>query len=156
MSAKLEEADEQFESLRNSIISYKEEVKEIASAKNEIEISKKLELNLDSLQAFLDLHFPERLRNIEDTAQLVDSFLKFNISLSSLIKSYEIVKDYLDDIENETFEKDFIRTNRWSQTGVARTIMDLTNDNWRENRGIPFEIIESPRRWSKKILNSLK
>lgn len=156
MSAKLEEADEQFENLRNSILTYKEEVKEIASGKTEEIIPSNLELNLDSLQAFLDLNFANRKKDINDTAGLVDSFLNYNISLYDLISSYEKVKPYLPQIEKEIFKEDGKTKRGWSQTGIAREIMDLTNENWRENRGVPNDVVEFDRKWSEKIFGVKK
>lgn len=149
MSAKLEEADEQFENIKNAVIEYKENVKLIAQNKEDTAI-KNIDLNLDSLQTFLDLNFPNRTKDIESTALLVDEFKKFNITLSDILNAYEIVKPYLTEIEKELFPGKKPQQG-WAQTGIAREIIDLTNENWRENRGIPEEYLDIDRKWAKII-----
>lgn len=155
MSAKLEEADEQFENIKNDVIDYKETIKQIAQNKKTTEIEN-IDLNLDSLQTFLDLNFPNRIKNIEGTAQLVDDFKKFNISLSDIINSYEIVKPYLEEIEKELFSDKKSKKQSWAQVGIAREIMDLTNENWRENRGIPEDYLDFDRKWATTINKKIK
>jgi putative GTP pyrophosphokinase len=125
ISAKLEEADEQFERLRKDVANYKEDIVEIAKSKSKA--IENIELNLDSLQAFLDAVFPEREKDIDETSELMDEFIRFNIELKDLISSYILVKNYLLTIEKE-------RSAYWSQAGIARTIMDLSNENYRETR----------------------
>jgi putative GTP pyrophosphokinase len=154
MSAKLEEADEQFENIKNAVIDYKESVKQITQ-NNEDNAIKNIDLNLDSLQIFLDLNFPNRTRDNESTAQLVDEFKKFNITLSDILTSYEIVKPYLEEIENDLFPERKPHQG-WAQTGIAREIMDLTNEYWRENRGIPEEYVGFDRKWAKIISEKTK
>lgn len=130
ISAKLEEADEQFEELRNEITNYKQDVVEIA--KGESTVPQEIDLNLDSLQAFLDDTFPERAKNLKETTFLVDEFLRFNIGLKDLVSSYERVKDYLLRFEKESNPANFSKA--WSQTGIARAIMDLTNETYFKQR----------------------
>lgn len=132
ISAKLEEADEQFEELRNEITNYKEDIVEIAKGKSLD--TKEIDLNLDSLQAFLDLAFPNKRKNIEFTADVVDEFLRHHIGLKEFISSYEKVKNYLFDIE-----KDMVKDGRLSkacffQAGLARLIMYLTNSDYFESQ----------------------
>lgn len=149
MSAKLEEADEQFEDLKKSISDYKKEVIQLSTKKKK---SDEIELNLDSLQAFLDSNFNERKKIIQDTANLVDELKKYKISLSDLIESYKIVKPYIPEIENEIFPDQSRGT--WTQTGIVREIMDLTHEKWRETRDVPEFAKEIDRKWSKKILKN--
>ncbi|MFC4262646.1 GTP pyrophosphokinase family protein [Ferruginibacter yonginensis] len=149
ISAKLEEADEQFEELKNSIIDYRNDVTNILNTED-IQ-NDEIDLNLDSLQSFLDLNFPERVKNIEMTSDLVDEFSKFNISLSELKKSYKKVKNYLPEIEIEIFKDEVVEKKEWVQVGIARNIMDLTNENYRENRNKPENVKELDRFWAEKI-----
>lgn len=124
ISAVLELADKQFEGLRKDIANYKEEVGEIA--KSESIDSEDVELNLDSLQAFLDATFPDRVKSIDSTAELLDNLLASGIQLKELNSSYEIVKDYLSKVEKEYYQM-AQATGRWSQVGVARAVFSLTN-----------------------------
>jgi hypothetical protein len=131
ISAKLEEADEQFEELRDAIINYKKDIVE------QVETEKDVELNLDSLQAFLDFAFPNRPKRVEDTGELIDEFVKNSITLNDFIAAFEKVKKYLPSIEKEMAAAYGIENIRWAQSGFARHILDLTNDNyfkrWKSN-----------------------
>jgi ppGpp synthetase/RelA/SpoT-type nucleotidyltranferase len=133
ISAKLEEADEQFEELKKEIAEYKEDVAEIT--KGESLDTQNIELNLDSLQAFLDTTFPYRMKDIRDTANLVDEFLAYNIPLNELISSYERVESYLLKIENELKAKNPLII-AYAQCGMARLVMYLTNNVYFENSEI--------------------
>ena len=129
ISAKLEEADEQFEELRNQINSYKEDIIEIT--KEETIKATKIDLNLDSLQAFLDTAFPDRRKSISLTTNLLDEYLAFGIGLNELKDSYERVKNYLPKIEIEEHGEEKF----WVQVGIARVMMDLANEKYRKKRG---------------------
>jgi hypothetical protein len=57
LSAKFEEADEQFEELRDGISEYRKGIITTAKEANKFDVSQ--ELNRDSLIAFLNFHFPD-------------------------------------------------------------------------------------------------
>jgi len=82
LSAKLEEADEQFEALANLI--YDNKYKIIEDAKKHKNFNMDLSLNLDSFQAFLDYHFPKHIKNISQTRDLLDEIISQKISISDL------------------------------------------------------------------------
>lgn len=89
LSAKLEEADEQFEELATLIKSSKQSL--IDEAKKQREFSRNVGLNLDSLQAFLDYYFPDKQRNIRKTRDLLDEMIKHNITIGQLVDAYDQV-----------------------------------------------------------------
>jgi ppGpp synthetase/RelA/SpoT-type nucleotidyltranferase len=124
LSAKLEEADEQFEILKTEITNYREDIVEFAS--NERADVKNVELNLDSLQAFLDAILPDK-RKSPAVSKLLDEFLTFGITLSDLLAAFENLKKYLPEIEKEM-------PGTLTQTGIVRCILDLTDTNYRANR----------------------
>jgi len=126
LAAILKNTDEQFEELKNKITDYKEDVIEIA--KNEPNEISKIELNLDSLQAFLDDKFPNRNKVIGYTGALIDEFLTFNISMNEFISCYEKIESYLLEIE-EDFVKTFGFYNL-TQTRTARLIMGISNTEY--------------------------
>jgi putative GTP pyrophosphokinase len=146
ISAKLEEADEQFEELRDSIKNYKVDV--VEKTRNELDDSQRIELNLDSLQAFLDNEFANRERSITQTMALVDELIKYDITLNDFIKSYEKVKKHLPEMEREVFEKS---SDRWAQVGIARNILDLTHDRYLERTNLPDAKREVKKHWKKII-----
>lgn len=134
LAAILKNADEQFEELKFKITDYQKEVIEIVQDKSNS--SKEIELNLDSLRAFLDTTFPYRSRNNYDTVRLLDEFSKFGIGLKELKDSYEKVEKYLPDIEKDFFGK----KPGWFQVGAARIIMELTNEKYFTSLSIPPEL----------------
>ncbi len=159
LSAKLEEADEQFEELRQKIREYKKGIIEQAKSKEGI-FNKNLPLNLDNLQAFLDYYFPDNDKNIDLTRGLLDELLAHKVTVKSLVESYLKVKEYLPKIEKELFDiyKVYLLSqSNWSQTGVVRIILDLTNDSYFNCRaeGLPpesdYEAVVL--RWREILLN---
>ena len=147
LSAKLEEADKQFEKLRKEVASYKEDVVEIA--KNESNEFSDVELNLDSLQAFLDTIAPNRAKSVHQTSELLDELIEYNISLRELIETYERVKDYLPKMEKDDFGLRLGQVN-YAQSGLIRTMLDLTNDEYFE-RELPVAVRERVLKWRKDV-----
>lgn len=155
ISAKLEEADEQFEELKKEITSYKEDVIEIT--KDESIEATNIDLNLDSLQAFLDAKFPDRTKDIKETANLIDEFLEFKIGLKELASSYERVKGFLPKFEKDSFANSTGTPNRWSQTGAARAVMDLTNQIYFMKRvGKHYMISKVDLKWRERVKRAEK
>lgn len=130
LSAKLEDADKQFEELKNEITKYREQIIEVTSG--ESKESEDIELNLDSLQTFLDLTFPDRHKSISDTAGFIDQLISLQIGMKEFITAYERVKNYIDQYENEYYEDG--KGTRWTQIGIARAIISLTNNSFFEKR----------------------
>ncbi len=133
ISAKLEESDEQFEEIKNQI-----EINNsilIESAKEANAFSYNVEFNLDSLQAFLDYAFGNRGKNIKSTSKLFEEMKENNISLKVLTDGYEKVKDIYCEVEKEEanffFESELKEGEfMWGQTGAARTVLELVDDNY--------------------------
>jgi ppGpp synthetase/RelA/SpoT-type nucleotidyltranferase len=151
ISAKLEEADEQFEELRNAVESYKQDIVETVQHKSHD--TKNIELNLDSLQAFLDATFPDRDKDIAKTVKLIDEFLTFQIGMQEFISSYEQIKNYLAEIEKDIREISGIATLQWTQVGMARMIMSVTNERYSksQNKGLSPKYIELDNKWREVI-----
>ncbi|NYB26967.1 MAG: hypothetical protein HVN34_06465 [Methanobacteriaceae archaeon] len=106
LSAILENADTQFDSLRESKEEYKLNISGTPLENGTFDLNQ--ELNLDSLQAFLDFYFPNRSKKIHYTQGLLDEILDYNknskgnISLRSIADTYEKYEDDLkiDDLVN--------------------------------------------------------
>ncbi|GGB86778.1 hypothetical protein GCM10007424_28560 [Flavobacterium suaedae] len=136
ISAKLEEADEQFEEIKNKIESKKAELIKSAKKSNQFNYEN---FNLDTLQAFLDYAFPERDKSIKETAILFNEMLEQNLTFKELVEGFEKYKNVLKEIEKEISEEfnKKRRTNRvinWFQTGIARCVLDIVNKEYFKNR----------------------
>ena len=136
ISAKLEESDEQFEELKNEIESNKTNI--IESAKESKIFYSNLEFNLDSLQAFLDYAFPDRTKEIKQTSSLFDEMIDNKISLKTLAEGFEKAKGILKDVEKEEIDFHYGHDNDvtllYAQVGAARTILELVDDDYFEER----------------------
>lgn len=147
ISAKLEETDEQFEEIKNSIEANKLKLLEEVNRTNSFDTE--TDLNLDNLQAFMDFAFPDRDKQISETSELLDEMIIFNISFKDLIKAFSKYKDNLIVIEKE--ENDFMELKvnsrfKWSQTGAIRALFLLISDNYFESKSTPVDkIIEKWR-----------
>jgi len=133
ISAKLEEADEQFEDIKREIDTRKEQV--ISTANDAKQFNPDIEFNLDNLQAFLDFAFSDRAKDIKSTVSLFDEMAKYSISLKELVEGYNKTKSLIRKIEKEGAEmyeskNDFY----WAQVGAARTILELVNDDYFNSR----------------------
>lgn len=138
ISAQLEEADQQFEEIKNSIYQLRHEL--IANANKHSQFNYTTELNLDSLQAFLDYSFGNREKDIEQTRELLDEMQEFSISFEDVVKGYERHKSDISTIEKEEISR-YSEIDKmigdgvlWAQAGAARTLFELINDKYFESR----------------------
>ncbi len=129
ISAKLEEADEQFEELKKESESYQNQL--IKESKKEIDFEE-IELNLDSLQAFMDTNFPKRKKNIEQTGRLLDQMIEYKIDLKKLAEGWKKIKPHFNDIEKE-YWKNYPTSyaTKWVQAGIARITLDMNYEQFR-------------------------
>ncbi len=109
LSAILEEADEKFNTLKNDRENYIDEMSKKAEESGQFDVEQ--DLNLDSLQAFLDFYFPDRISSPEDMPMLLDEIMdynikgKSNISFKTLLTAFEKSKDCLAIYEIENLNK---------------------------------------------------
>ena len=144
ISAKLEEADEQFEELMKEITEYRES-KTIPSdeAGN---FDENLKMNLENLQALLDSYFPKRKRSIKHTRELLDEFLKFKISIKDLIESYHKLKKYHPNIEEDMLWIDTF----FEQTWIIRNMLWVSNNMYFKTKWVKLNnSIINWQKWNK-------
>ncbi len=100
LSAKFEEADEQFEELKNGINHYRKNIVEVA--KNENKFDNTQDFNKDSLIAFLNFHFPN-VPPIEDyfLDSAFEDYVENNISFDELEQIIIKVKPYIKEIAKD-------------------------------------------------------
>lgn len=138
LSAMLEIVDEQFETLKKDITGFREEYKEKIkeSENNIIGINEDdIEVNLDTLQAFLDLYFSDRKKDTT-ISKLVAELNHIGMNISTLKETYNKYKATLDEMEKELFEG---REEKWTQTGIIRYMLMLTNDQYFNDKPIVYK-----------------
>ncbi len=153
LSALLEVTDEQFDFLRKEKEKYREQlISEEVKKSGRFDVNQ--QMNMDSLQAFLDFYFPDRMKSMEDTIQLLDEIIKFGVSIRVLVKGYERVKDNLPTIEMELFKLQKPEK-KFNQIGIVRIIMDLTNDAYWQTRKemMPKYHRDLNTKWRAKLSN---
>ena len=139
ISAKLEEADEQFEDLKKESLANQNEL--IKKFKDKTVELNNDEINIDTLQAFLDYHFPKRKKKIESTASLLDEIIEYKFKLGDIAKAYEKLKPHLPEIEKEVFKNSSF--SKWAQVGALRTIMAIMSEEYNKRN--------SPTRHSQRV-----
>jgi hypothetical protein len=123
LSAKLEDADEEFEELRMLSKNYRENL--IADQKEKGDTFQNLKsLDLDSLQAFLDYHFPDRKRDKSSTSELLDELLEVGMTFKNLNELLDSAKNFVTDV------MELEENANYTQTGVIRGALYLLNDKY--------------------------
>ncbi len=92
ISAKLEEADGQFQDLKSNIENYKKEIINDSSKTGKF-VAK--EFNLNSFQALLDFYFPKLNKSLINTAELFVRIQDKQIPLQKIIESAEKIQAYV-------------------------------------------------------------
>ncbi|WP_067035219.1 GTP pyrophosphokinase family protein [Allomuricauda sp. CP2A] len=122
ISAMLEVADGQFEELKIESEKYQK-----ALSKKIIEPDEKVELNLDTLQAFMDNNLPKRQKDIDATGQLLNQMIRYHVSLNDLRKAWQVVKDDFYSIEKDFWGNRNSSFTKWIQAGIARFVLDISH-----------------------------
>ncbi len=100
LSAKFEEADEQFEELRDGINKYRKSIFEKAQIENKFDVTQ--ELNMDSYITFINFHFPDLLP-IEEfyLDKSFESYSESNISFTDMEEALKKVKPHFSEIAKD-------------------------------------------------------
>lgn len=136
LSAKFEEADEQFEELRNGLQGYRDELARKAEKEGSFDESQPL--NLDSLRAFLQFYFPDRSQpDSQSTARLLDEIFHHNLTMRQLVRYAESVGPRLQ--EYETLRKAVGPLIKLSQIGALRAVLDIAHPGYLNRRSLSVQ-----------------
>lgn len=150
LSAHFESADDQLDGLRKDKEEYmKKLISEEVKESGRFDVSQ--DLNLDSLQAFLDFYFPDRIGFLQDTSDLLEDIMRVNISFKDLVEGFEKTKDILPLVEVEISKDNKKRI--WAQVGIVRYILDIThNDYWQlRQKELPKAMLQEKEKWRAKL-----
>ena len=124
ISAVLEDADQKFDELKKESEKYQKQL--LKDAKNNRLVNEnKTELNMDSLQVFMDFNFPKRSKHNGATGRLLNKMVENNISLIDLKNAWDKIKPHFKEMERDFFGNS---TQRWLQAGIAEFILELTSE----------------------------
>lgn len=134
ISAKLEEADEQFEELRIEINNYRKEMLHSVMEADLIELENN-QINMDTLQVFLDYYFPNEEKNSIMASALVSDLKQLNLGIHDLKKYYKQASSILDRVEADILEN-FEGSYKWYQVSSAITMLELCCEQYQTRFGI--------------------
>lgn len=148
LSAKFEEADEQFEDLRRDLAEYRDAVRE--NAKDDLESFRDKDVDLDTFQVLLDTAFPERDRSPEQTATLLGEVQELSLSMGDLVDAIKTLRPFINEIESFDAHGDAHGEHEchWVQVGAMRTALDVSNDKYYQGRK---KALRKYSRWSKTV-----
>ena len=129
LSAKFEEADEQFEELRRGLLDYRETIR--GDAKSELSLLRSKELNLDTFQILLDTAYPDLERADAPTAKLLVELAQYELSMSDLVDAVDAQRPLLKQLDEMGKDR---QGHRWAQVGAMRNALDLSNDKYYQVR----------------------
>ncbi len=133
LNAMLDNLDGQFDELRREKGQYTREVSEEARRSGEFDPDQ--ELNVDTLQAWLDFYMPDRERSRAGTAYLLDDMVQHGVNMSDFLDRYQKAKSLLEPMEQDLREvwgdeAEPMRFTGWTQSGMGRAVLSLTVDEF--------------------------
>lgn len=107
LSAKFEEADEQFEELRVGIKKYKENLSKNIERSNSFDLNQ--DFNLDTFKAFINYKFPDDIENWKesDYTLIFDRFNEDNENFITIDNAIEKMSKYFEEIFNDLVVNDY-------------------------------------------------
>ncbi|MFL1804330.1 GTP pyrophosphokinase [Plesiomonas shigelloides] len=139
LSALIELADEQFDDIKNMKVEYQ----------NNVIVDANLSLNSDSFLALMHKYFPDRSISESDISGILSEVRKYSGNLADFEKRIQKCVPVLADMEHEEFPEDDLPM--WGINGVARTVLDLTNDDYWAKRNMPEPFHSITERYRNKI-----
>jgi ppGpp synthetase/RelA/SpoT-type nucleotidyltranferase len=125
LSAKFEEADEQFDELRKGIAEYRATVREIVT--DDINAFQTQELNLDTLTAFLNAAFPERERSyVGYVGDALNELIQANATMEDVVSSFDFAKRGLSIMEDDWRSQQDNQSESLTQVEALRAIIEIS------------------------------
>lgn len=118
LSALLELADEQFQSLK-----LEKNLFRASLTGSSAEFTATTELNIDTFMAFMELYFPNRRESYRYSKLLMIELINCQLNFSHLICGYELLKNHLTEIEKEA-------SRTFSREQIMKLILAISNDHF--------------------------
>jgi putative GTP pyrophosphokinase len=154
LSAKFEEADEQFEELRVGIKKYKENLSKKIEMSNSFDLNQ--DFNLDTFKAFINYKFPDDIKNWNesDYTLVFDRFNEENENFITIDNAIEKMSKYFEEIFND------LVVNNYMGLHLPKTLLliwiSILVINPSENKVFEEKGLDSPwnivlKKWIEKI-----
>lgn len=144
LSALLELADEQFQSLK-----IEKNLFRASLVSSRSEITPNTEFNIDTFMAFMEHYFPERRESYRYSKLLMIQLINCQLNFSHLIAGYETVENYFDAIEADTGKK-------FSREDFMKLILAITNEQFYSMYKSDELLVMNKttiQKWKKKLRN---
>lgn len=149
LSAKFEEADEQFEELRIGIENYKEKLIETIKTTNSFDINQ--DFNINTFEAFIKFHFNDLILDDFRLKHNFEEYFKYGIHFPILENAIQKVKPYFKEITDDLMKSGYITVEEdpTELLGMSLDIIDDTTYIRREDTIKEWRSVVD--KWRKKI-----
>ncbi len=140
LSALIELADEQFDQIKNE----KQEYNSSSTSNKKLVFDLSEEINSDNLMALKTYYFNDRDVSENQVSDLLDEIRGCGFNLGKFVEAIDICFDFLPEMEKEEADEVHMELPLWGFSGVVRTVLDLSSDEYFSERlsAIPSDIIE--------------
>jgi putative GTP pyrophosphokinase len=130
LSAKFEEADEQFEAIRNGVAEYE---KELQARADTIDAFKNEELNVNVLSAFISLAIlnEQPHPNTYYGKSYIQWYIDAGLTMNDIVEAYKLGKDFLKVAEDNTAKIIGSPGISYSADYALEVIMEIASDKYR-------------------------
>lgn len=142
LSALIELADEQFENIKQLKHDYQENIDDFITDP----------INSDNFLAMMNSFFPDRSLKESDIEDLLEELRKNVSSLKDFESRIKKCIPFLTEMEQEEYPEKTMPV--WGVTGIARTILDLTSDQYWATRNLPHPYDKITNKYRKLIKNN--
>lgn len=147
ISAILEVVDEQFESLKKDINTYRLETVEKMTGSEWTSQDKDIEMDIDTLQIFIDKYLYEKTPTgekyeVKELSKLLAQLKKYKVGFNDLFAWYTNWKDRLDELE-KAHEAVYHFPPGWDAIGVIRVLMMIHVDGFLKLERYPLGVIRT-------------
>lgn len=125
LSALIELADEQFDDIKNMKLEYQ----------SQVIVDETTSLNIDSFLALMNRYFPNREIAENDMSSILSEVRKYSGSLADFEQRINRCLPIITSMEQDEYPGENIP--KWGLNGVARSILDLTSDEYWAQRVLP-------------------
>lgn len=139
LSALIELADEQFDDIKNMKLQYQ----------SQIIVNETTSLNIDSFLALMNKYFPNREIAENDISSILSEVREYSGSLADFEQRINRCLPIINSMEQDEYPGEKIP--RWGLNGVARSILDLTSDEYWAQRGLPEPVSSITEHYRNKI-----
>lgn len=147
LSALIELADEQFDQIKNE----KQKYNSTLTSNKSLVFDEPAEINSDNLMAIKSYYFDDRDVSENQIPSLLDEIRESGLNINQFIEAVKVCLEFFPQMEKEEAEHAHLDLPMWGFSGVVRSILDLSSDQYFEARlsSLPSELVEFRDKYKK-------